>query len=337
MNGAARCSIGIKNHSILITMKRILAVFPPLILAAGIAQAKLPALEKGNLNFIVLSDTGAAAEEQQVTRQIAADVGKLIMDNNIAFVALAGDHFHDKGVQSVDDSLWKIRVEEPFSAPALHSLPWYVIQGNHEYPGNIQANLDYSSISPRWNAPSRYFAFERSMGYGNLPVLFVFIDTTPMIDFYRENMGDAGEQDLDRALHWLDSTLVTSKAKWKVVIGHHPVYAEMSEFAKERSKQIQPRIGTILEKRNTDIYISGHTHTFQYLRPQGTKVHYVVNGAGRSKSKPSHPTDKRALQEGTVVRYEDPGFSLFSISDDELDFYFINNNGETLYHRLVKK
>jgi 3',5'-cyclic AMP phosphodiesterase CpdA len=53
-------------------------------------------------------------------------------------------------------------------------------------------------------------------------------DTTPFIksyykERYRENLLG---QDPEVQLAWLEKTLAASTSKWKIVIGHHPIYWE---------------------------------------------------------------------------------------------------------------
>lgn len=313
-------------------MKRVYSICMVFFVGFGFAHAQLPSLPPNNLNFIVLNDTGAQPDRQAAVAAVAGQLEKLITDNHIAFVIVAGDPIHENGVKSTADPEWDIKVENLFRAPALHSLPWYVISGNHEYKGSVPALLAYSHVSPRWNAPARYYAFERSLGYANDPVLFVFLDTTPLIGGYRkqgDDRSDAWLQDDERELRWMDSMLVTSRAGWKMVIGHHPVYAQTTKGSHER-EDMQRRVGTILENRSADFYISGHIHNFQYIRPEGKNVNYIVNGSGYT-ARPVDPIP------GTVACYSEPGFSVYSVSKNTVDFYFINDKGESLYHRQVEK
>ena len=64
-------------------------------------------------------------------------------------------------------------------------IDWLPVLGNHEYRGNTQAVLDYAQRSRRWVMPARYYTkvFESK----GTTIRIVFLDTTPLIDRYREN------------------------------------------------------------------------------------------------------------------------------------------------------
>ena len=289
-----------------------------------------PAPPVKHINFIVASDMGRRGESEQQT--IADLMGRDVTASDIDFMAIAGDPIHDQGVTSITDEEWQLKIEQVYTAESLHQIPWYVISGNHEYRGNVQAILDYSDVSERWNAPARYFSIEKPVGKEQQKVLFVFIDTAPLIDKYRyeEGYSDAGEQNMERQLFWLDSTLVASDGRWKIVVGHHPIYAYTDKEDTERS-DMQERVGAILENRKADFYISGHIHNFQYIKPEGKTVNYIVNSSA-SLSRNVQPI------EGTVFCNGDPGYTKFAVSADSLWFSFVNHTGETLYrHKMGKK
>ena len=295
------------------------------ILLGGCAQSKH---QSENFSFIVSSDMGRRGVSEQ--QNIADLMGRQVTASHIDFIAVAGDPIHDEGVKSITDNEWKFKFENVYTAESLQKIPFYVVSGNHEYQGSVQAILDYSSISERWNAPARYFSIERPVGKRGQKALIVFIDTAPLIDKYRQGeYSDAGEQSIERQLYWLDSTLVASNDRWKIVIGHHPVYAYTDKEASERT-DMQERVGKILENCGADFYVSGHIHNFQYIKPEGTKVNYIVNSSA-SQSRVVEPV------EGTIFCNGDPGFSLFSVSADSVKFSFINHTGETVYHNTVVK
>ena len=305
-------------------MKNILLVWIALLVGCT------PAPPAKNITFIVASDMGRRGESEQQT--IAALMTRQVELSDVDFVAVAGDPIHDDGVTSITDEEWQLKFENVYFTEPLQKTPFYVVSGNHEYRGNVQAILDYSGVSERWNAPARYYSMEHPLGKGQ-KALLVFIDTAPLIDRYRtgyddedneyEEYSDAGEQNMERQLFWLDPTLVASNSRWKIVIGHHPIYADTGKNKSERT-DMQERVGKILENRKADFYISGHIHNFQYIKPEGKTVHYIVNSSA-SRSREVNPIER------TVFCNSDPGYSVFTVSTDSVRFCFVNYTGETIY------
>jgi len=314
-------------------MKQILSGFLMLFLWVASVNAqglinpeKLPA---NTLNFMVANDMGRRGVSEQ--KNIATLMGEEAEFNKINLIAVAGDPIHDDGVKSTDDSEWKDKYENIYTAPSLMNIPWYVVSGNHEYHGSVKAILDYSKVSGRWKAPARYYSIERTIGAGNNKCLFVFIDTAPLIDKYRidGSYSDAGKQNMEKELKWIDSTLVSSNDRWKIVIGHHPVYADTEKAEAERT-DMQKRVGAIIEKRKADVYICGHIHSFQHIKPAGKTVNYIVNSSA-SQSRTVNNTN------GTLFCNPDPGFTLCSVTKKKFTFSFINHRGETIYKYALKK
>jgi len=310
-------------------------VFPFLLLAIWsdvyAQNGQLQKLPEGNLNFIVASDMGRRGKSEQ--KNIAGIMGRFAEQNRIDFIVVAGDPIHDKGVKSVKHREWKRKIEKVYTASSLHAIPWHVVSGNHEYNGNVQAILDYSNVSERWNAPARYFTFTKKLN-DNDECLFVFIDTTPLIDKYRRDLmrSDASKQDMTAQLEWIETTLSSSSAKWKIVIGHHPVYAKTSKTKSERT-DMQKRVGVMLEKYGADFYIAGHIHNFQYINPEESKVNYVVNSSA-SQSREVHEIDE---VEGWLFGNHDPGYSVFTVSADSVQFLFVNHTGALVFQQMVEK
>jgi DNA repair exonuclease SbcCD nuclease subunit len=314
-------------------MKRILSIYLALLLWASIVNCqeliKPIKLPENALNFMVANDMGRRGVSEQ--KNVATLMGKEADYNKLSFIAVAGDPIHDNGVNSTTDPEWKDKFENIYTASSLLNIPWYVVSGNHEYRGSVQAILDYSKKSNRWNAPARFYSLERTIDKDGNKCLLVFIDTAPLIDKYRTGNGysDARKQDLEKELKWIDSTLANSKDRWKVVIGHHPVYADTEKAEAERT-DMQKRVGVILENRKADLYICGHIHNFQHIKPEGKSVNYVVNASACEARKVN-------ITNGTLFCKADPGFTVCSVTRDNFSFYFINNKGETVYNYTLTK
>jgi 3',5'-cyclic AMP phosphodiesterase CpdA len=180
--------------------------------------------------------------------------------------------------------------------------------------------------------PDRYYAMTVSVSEV-VDVLLLFIDTPPLIDKYRDSAvqhPDAGEQDMERQLAWIDATLGASEAKWKVVMGHHPVYAGTTKAESERT-DLQQRLQPLLDKHGVDTMVSGHIHNFQHIRVPGSEVDYFVNSSA-SQSRVVVPF------EGALFANPDPGFTLCTVKEEELVITFVDKNGKIIYrHSRVKQ
>lgn len=287
------------------------------------STSSLPAEVEDNFNFIVANDLGRNGYYDQ--KIIAEQMGETAGEIGIEFVAAAGDIHHFEGVASVNDPLWNTNYEYIYSHPEL-MLDWYPVLGNHEYRGNTQAVLDYSSVSRRWCMPARYY--DKSFEVGDSSSLkVVFIDTAPLIDKYHkeseESYRDVAAQDMEAQLHWIDSVLNASHETWKIVIGHHPVYAQTPKDEIER-ENLQQRLDPLLRKYGVDMYIAGHIHNFQHIKVSGSDVDYVVNSSASLSRKVSEI-------EGTQYCSPEPGFSVVSVSDKDLNLYMLDKTGHVLH------
>ncbi len=313
-------------------MKRIQVLVIMLAVALTSAFAQTPAewskLEK-DVNFYVANDLGRNGYYDQ--KPIAELMGRMAETVGIECVVAAGDVHHFEGVRSTQDPLWMTNYELIYSHPEL-MLPWYPVCGNHEYRGNTQACLDYSKVSARWEMPGRYYT--KVIEDNGTTVRLVLIDTTPLIDKYRNDSiqyPDACKQDIGRQLAWIDSTLTQAKEDWVIVVGHHPIYADTGKSDAERA-DMQKRLNPILLKhKNVAMYVCGHIHNFQHIRKAGCDIDYVVNTSG-SLSRP-----KVKAVDGTVFCSGEPGFSLVSADKHTLDLYFINKSGKVAYTVEKKK
>lgn len=288
----------------------------------------IPKITDKSTVFYLVSDLGRNGYYEQ--KPIAELMGNLAEEVGPDFIVAAGDTHHFDGIASTSDPLWMTNYELIYSHPEL-MLDWFAICGNHEYRGNTQAVLDYSDISRRWEARSRYYSKVVDAG-NNEKALLLFIDTAPLIDKYRndvEQYPDASKQDMNKQLNWIENTLAASKEKWKIVVGHHPVYAQTPKDESER-KNMRIRLEPILDKYGVDMYFCGHIHNFQHIQPPGSKVDYVVNSSG------SLPRKVSAV-EGTLFCNPEAGFTIVSLSDDALDFHMMNGKGKNVYTYSRKK
>ncbi len=277
--------------------------------------------------FMIACDLGRNGYYDQQT--IAEVMGETAIIADAEFVAALGDVHHYMGVQSVNDPLWLSNYELIYKHPEL-MIPWFPVLGNHEYKGNTNAVIAYSDVSRRWQMPGRNYAKVFDVT-DSTDLLLLFIDTTPLIDKYRvgNEYPDAPKQSVENQLRWIDNTLKNSTEKWKIVMGHHPVYAGTTKDESERT-DLQTRLLPILEKHKVDVYYNGHIHNFQHINTTGSSIDYfVISSASLSR--------EVVPPEGAVFTSSSTGFALCSLNDTVLITTLVDKTGNIIYQHTRKK
>ncbi|MGE0708571.1 MAG: metallophosphoesterase [Planctomycetota bacterium] len=229
-----------------------------------------------------------------------------------------GDNFYPAGVESADDPGWKTKFEDVYKAKELQTDIRPSL-GNHDWAGKPEAQVEYGKTHPRWKMPARYYTFSHELD-GGTTVQFFALDTTPL-----------GFRNPDQEqLAWLERELAASKARWKVVFGHHPLY---SYSKRPFHKTLIERIGPLFEKHKVDLYMAGHDHVLELLKPiKG--VHHLVSGAAGGPAM-AYPVD---WPEESYYAATNGGFVWLRVSKDELVIEFVRMKGETQFaHTLYKR
>ena len=276
------------------------------------------------VSFLVVGDWGRNGFFNQ--SDVARAMGRTGKTISSQFTISTGDNFYVSGVESVDDVKWGRSFEDIYTAPSLQSR-WYVSLGNHDWQGSVQAQIDYTARSDRWYQPARYYA-ETIPVDDETDALFVFIDTTPLSESEdrRGKYDDGIAWTPDRQLAWLDSTLASSSAEWKIVVGHHPIYVGSTSYI-DNPALIESLV-PIFERNAVQAYFNGHDHNLQHHRPRGSTVDYFTSGAG-------------SLTRGVVqtpnmlFAVRTPGFMAVSLTAKRMDVHAFDEENELAYATAV--
>jgi hypothetical protein len=222
------------------------------------------------VTLFFLGDTGRLSEGQ---KEVALLLEKKCMELNPDAVIFLGDNFYDHGVTSVKDPLWTSAFEQMYNTPCLKELKFYAALGNHDYQGNVQAQMEYANSSEsipgssgRWQMPQNQYV----VNFGELVSLHV-IDTEKA-----QWCGAWLGCEMDQA----QESVEQSKAIWKLVAGHHPF------LSGGKYKQTKPWHAFILPRvlcPQGHFYFAGHDHNLQYLEksvPDSCRFRQVISGAG---------------------------------------------------------
>lgn len=78
-------------------------------------------------------------------------MGRIGEKMDIDFVVSTGDNIYDSGMKSIDDPAFQVSFTDIYTSPSLQK-PWYSVLGNHDYRGDVEAQLSpvLRSMDSRW-------------------------------------------------------------------------------------------------------------------------------------------------------------------------------------------
>jgi tartrate-resistant acid phosphatase type 5 len=259
---------------------------PPQVFAA--APAGWP------VRILAFGDFGDGSESQ---KQVAAAMLHHHTRQRFDFAVTLGDNFYSTGMGSPDDERWKTWWSDLYDPLRI---PFYATLGNHDWgqPNSPAAEIMFSHRSPSWRMPAAYYSF--TAGHAQ----FFALDTDVLSE---------------KQLLWLKEALEASPARWKIVYGHHPIY---SEGAHEDNNTKIDQLLPLLRDR-ADIYLAGHDHDLQHLKPEG-RLHFFVAGSG-GKLRPIEPGPRSLFAKSAN------GFAVLDVQSESLAVAFVDVNGKELY------
>lgn len=291
------------------------------------------------VRFLVVGDWGR--DGMCCQRDVAVEMGAAAVNFTPAFVANVGDSFYPSGLRAVSDP----QVQSSWTAvygglAGLDGVPWRGVLGNHDYRGDVEAQVALTAVEELWHMPRRYYFEEESGG----DVLLAFLDTTPLYyggDEMDEMGGGAGgggraggeaagwEAVRDGQVAALDARLAASEARVKLVFGHHPLYSSAGNALTESAhmRRMNAQLSAMLSRHGVAAYFSGHEHTMEHTVAGG--VHFFVVGTGSK----VNPIQMR--QAGSVFALGRQGFAAVAVEDTVVHVQFVDMTGHVVHAATV--
>ena len=251
-------------------------------------------VDEGNdeaINFLALGDWGGAPLIDTLPDQVknAAGMGRVAREINADFVVTLGDNFYLTGVENVDSKRFQETFENVYSDKSLMDIPWYMIGGNHDHFGNIDAQIQYTTskynTNKRWKFPSLYhahsFVSKSKEGDNNnddsnkrVTIDLIMIDTVdlcskneiideederysnPLPLLPKSHAANNGEQ-----WQWIEDQMSKSQADYLLVAGHYPVF---SVCIQGPTKTLIHHLRPLLLKYGAH-YLAGHDHCMNHF------------------------------------------------------------------------
>jgi len=253
------------------------------------------------IRVLAFGDFGNGSKEQ---KQVAAAMLKFHRQTPFDFAVTLGDNFYSIGMESLTDPRWKTWWDELYDPLGIK---FYATMGNHDWghADSPAAEILYAKQSPSWRMPAPYYTFTAG------PMQFFAMDTNEVSE---------------AQLLWLKDELAKSRARWKLVYGHHPIY---SVGAHEDNPGLIKRLLPILKGR-ADVYLAGHDHDLQHLKAEDG-VHFFVAGGGGAGLRPPKPGLR------SLFAKDAHAFCVLETDGRQLKVRFIDTSLNQLYEATLAK
>jgi len=266
------------------------AVIVIALLAAGLAAQDLKLPDKpDSFHFAVIGDSGTGERPQY---EVAQRLAEYRQQFPFHIVVMMGDNIY--GSQKPRD--YQKKFEEPYKPLLDAGVKFYACLGNHDDPNQRSYKLFNMG-------GERYYTFKPHEG-----VQFFALDSNYM----------------DRTeIEWLEKELADSRADWKIVFCHHPLYSSGAKHGSDM--ELRTVLEPLFVKYHVALALAGHDHFYERIKPQ-KGVEYIVEG-GSAK-----------LRVGNIRRADfaaasfdtDNSFLLVEIDGDELHFQAVSRTGKTI-------
>jgi 3',5'-cyclic AMP phosphodiesterase CpdA len=208
-----------------------------------VAYGAYPVEGEPLLRFVAAGDVGDSGSRLVKTAEAIAELGAAVPYDALL---LLGDNVYPRG----DPKQLPASVFGPFRPVLDQGTELLAILGNHDVKdGNGPGQVKALGMAGRW--------WSKELG----PVLLVGLDSNVP--------GNA------RQRAWLEATLRSSTAPWKVVALHHPPYSAGYQGS---SLENRSAFTPLFERYGVQLVLSGHDHDYQ--RSEEIRgVTYIVSGA----------------------------------------------------------
>ncbi|HEU4747215.1 MAG TPA: metallophosphoesterase [Gemmatimonadaceae bacterium] len=299
---------------------------------------------------------------------VATAMKNFCREQGCSFATMLGDNLYPDGATAGADGRDAQRFRDLFTVPfaplaeGRDDFRIYTVLGNHDWHTSREgamAQVRFLEASPPFYMQGLFYRVVPPAARGQVEIFA--IDTEVLLagtTVYEPALADDGSALASNSIEapeqwavpqgeaernmaaWLETALASSSARWKVVIGHHPLWSSAgSKF--EQAKALRRLILPVL-CRHADIYIAGHEHTLEVhtddcstaaLEQKVAPLPTVVSGSA-SKMRPTnsafirhqskaHPQLRTLWAKGLVW-----GFAHLTFSDDRVTVRMVETPGD---------
>jgi 3',5'-cyclic AMP phosphodiesterase CpdA len=287
----------------------VLRLLPAALTAGGLLLTRKPGFSQpsspaptgaanSTLRFLAVADTGSADRNQ---RELGQQMAAVHRRQPVDLVILGGDNIYPSGEMALVETTFR----RPYRELLQAGVPFHAVLGNHDIrTDNGRPQVAYKPFGMK----GRFYTLQRG------PVDFFLLDTN-------------GNADWQRQISWLRTVLAQSKAPWKVVVGHHPIYS--SGFY-GNDPHLAAKLGSLMRRHGVQLYINGHDHNYERSKPIDG-ITYLVVGGGGATLRPVISTAQTARAASVF------SFAEIEVSPRELKLWAWDKNGRQIDRTVIAR
>jgi predicted phosphodiesterase len=314
------------------------------VAAGAVALLWLAAAQEGGRaqqerqsRVVFMGDTGTGDANQYAVRdQLLRRVPQ--------FVFLLGDNIYTKG----RPRFFKSRYDDVYAPLMAKGARFHAALGNHDvyecraatYSGPLPPDRD----AYRWrdagceveeHLEHDSFGYPHERRYYSVvtdsaaePLAEIFVLDTNTLGIAATLLPPAGADTAQ--VQWLDRSLGVSRARWKVVVMHHPPHTPTASNnflgigdGRIREVRLENQLTPILAKHDVDVVFAGHNHFYARMFPQDGIRYFVAGGGGR-RIYGYAPEPKYVAMGGVFLHYV-----YTRITEQRFEYYTIDSRGRS--------
>ena len=196
------------------------------------------------IRFLAFGDSGGGGSDQYMLRDRMLEVP-------YDLIVHTGDVAYERGtLAQFEDHVFAVYQD------IFKNVPFFPVPGNHDYKTD-RARPYREVFALPGDSGERWYSYD----WGRIH--FAALDTN---------------QDYATQAAWLDRDLAASRAPWKIVYTHAPLYSSGNHGSDTKLRKL---IAPILEKHGVQLVLSGHDHHYERTLPQRGTAYVVTGGGGR--------------------------------------------------------
>lgn len=244
-------------------MSRPIVLLFPLLISISLLNAQQP------FRFVAIGDTGSGSKAQQ---RVSDQMWSWMQEHPFKVVIMLGDNVYGNHEISGggDPRFFHDKFDLQYEQFQQQGVAFHAAVGNHDMQtrhaqGEIDDVRRFGILGHEG-----YYQFSSPREYD--------VHGQPLIEFFGLNSELHGVKLVEQT-EWFAKALGESKAVWKVVFLHHPLYTVRGQHSP--AVGLRELILPAMEKNHVQIILAGHNHFYARMKPVDGALQIISGGGGR--------------------------------------------------------